>query len=216
MFYLFVCLCFNVKQQRLLRSKVLQSILRNQRRTLPSEQWLNCLQKFPNCRNSWPPHRGMPLYHLIVCPRSVTAEWMFVMYSGRQKGKLGSKPLSRVWMFERAKMRRQANDCTPGVCLHTQPSSHPVQILYFLYLAGAAALSRPGEPRGRNWDASADLWKNGQRQGEDGLLVWSAVPLYRFSHVRVRRRSGLKVGGQMVSRFVFPLTIISLKKIPHG
>lgn len=45
------------------------------------------------------------------------------------------------------------------------------------------------------WDASADLWENGRSQGEDGLLVWSGVQLYRFSHVRLKRRSALEVGG---------------------
>lgn len=72
-------------------------------------------------------------------------------------------------------MRRQVNDRSPGVCLHTQPSSiawMDVQVLFFLNLAEAAALQR-WRKLGRI-SRFVGKWAE-QRGGQSPSLAWCAI-----------------------------------------
>lgn len=157
------------------------------------------------CHLSRPAHLGMPLYRLLVCPRTETAEWMFVVWcwtQREQREKLGSEPLSRARVFERDKsVFIEWAVCKPLIVWHwsvhsaTSPSitnSLPTERCldkekessYFFFFCTGTPFVMPlywgGGGAGKNWDASAVLWENRRSQeewrgGRTPCLVWCAI-----------------------------------------
>lgn len=165
------------------------------------------------CHLSRPAHLGMPLYRLLVCPRTETAEWMFVVWcwaQREQREKLGSGPLSRARVFERDKsVFIEWAGCKPLIVWHwsvhsaTSPSitnSLPTErcldkekessyfFFFVLELHSSCRFIGEGEEPARVGMPQQFCGKTGgakRSEEEDGLLVWSGVQLYRFSHVRL-------------------------------